>query len=135
MVAVTPFWRNRLHIVILVANHTNFVCRLLGGSAAADASRLASNYLCAVAYGQHVQGREFEFIAAAPWNRLTFLNACKDVLQRVARQFFVQPAHLQQCHVLTFPVVCFVYERHTHLARTKSFVVQTVLQPVCNLLW
>ncbi len=66
--------------------YAKFACRLLGGSAAADASRLASNYLCAVAYGQHIQGREFEFIAAAPWNRLTFLNACKDVLQRVARQ-------------------------------------------------
>ena len=75
--------------MILVANRKNFVCRLLGGSAAAGASRLASNYLCAVAYGQHVQGREFEFIAAAPWNRLTFLNACKDVLQRVARQILV----------------------------------------------
>ncbi len=89
MVAVTLFRRQRLAIMVLVANHTNFVCRLLGGSAAADASRLASNYLCAVAYGQHVQGREFEFIAAAPWNRLTFLNACKDVLQRVARQILV----------------------------------------------
>ncbi|DBB18159.1 TPA: hypothetical protein ACH3X3_003133 [Trebouxia sp. C0006] len=72
--------------------------RLLGGSAAADASRLASNYLCAVAYGQHVQGREFEFIAAAPWNRLTFLNACKDVLQRVASH--IEAFTLQDMHSL-----------------------------------
>lgn len=92
--------------MIVLAKHTNFVCRLLGGSAAADASRLASNYLCAVVYGQHVQGREFEFIAAAPWNRLTFLNACKDVLQRVARQILVHTTSTSAAVSCTDVVCC-----------------------------
>lgn len=60
-------------------------CRLLGGSAAADAGRLATSYLCAVAHGQHIQGREFEYVAATPWNRLTFVNTSEDVLRQLAR--------------------------------------------------
>lgn len=70
--------------------------RLLGSSAAGDGSRLASNYLTAVARGQHVQGREFDYVAATPWNRLSFLGAAFEVLLPIARKdvtFTLQDMH------------------------------------------
>ena len=62
-----------------------FSFRLLGSSAAADAIRLASDYLCAVVCGHHVQGREFSYVSATPWNRMTFLWTTRLLLEPVAR--------------------------------------------------
>ncbi|KAL3148174.1 hypothetical protein ABBQ38_014454 [Trebouxia sp. C0009 RCD-2024] len=70
--------------------------RLLGRSAAADACRLASSYLCAVAHGQHVQGREFSYVSATPLNRMTFILTAKALLEPVASHtgaFTLQDVH------------------------------------------
>lgn len=70
-------------MVVLKSLHPCF--RLLGSSAAADAVRLASDYLCAVVQGQHVQGREFSYVSATPWNRMTFVFTAQALLEPVAR--------------------------------------------------
>lgn len=58
---------------------------MIGSSAPAAGTQLAANYFEAVARGQHVHGREFDYIAATPWSRTVFLGAAYDVLQPIAR--------------------------------------------------
>ena len=61
------------------------VLRLLGQDEATNAQSLLCEYFCAVAKGQHTQGREFAYIASTFWNRQSFLCVAKELNDHISR--------------------------------------------------
>ena len=94
-----------------------FYFRLLGSSAAADAIRLASDYLCAVVCGHHVQGREFSYVSATPWNRMTFLWTTRLLLEPVARYLqYAAASELYSACSITHFIGVFLHIQRSSLA-------------------
>ncbi|KAA6410715.1 MAG: hypothetical protein FRX49_13827 [Trebouxia sp. A1-2] len=126
--------------MILVVNHTKFVCRLLGGSAAADASRLASNYLCAVAYGSavpHLSGDAAKLAFSKLWSSLEVTFLYENYLLELRHVAFEGKSHMREPQLSEFKAAedvdaCIEAVEATVIMSGWPSIPQSVLQVECQ---